>query len=83
MIAMATYKGFTASEIKKTEAKRNPIPNNHPLRPSRYSAMKNAVKTSNEPTSGIAKTTTAGIPTMARVVRSDFLFFKLNSGPET
>ncbi len=72
-----------ASDTRKTTAKRKPKPKSHPLSPSRYKAIKNAPNTKREPTSGIARTTTAGIAIIARAVHSDFLFFILKSGPAT
>ena len=75
--------GSTAKATRKTTAKIPPTPKNHPLSPSLNNAIKKAVKTSKEPTSGIAKTATAGIPIMARHVHKDFLVLILKSGPET
>ena len=67
-------------EVKNKVAKYAPIINKNPDKPSRNNAIKNAVKTIIDPTSGWSKIKIIGNKRVAKALALEIVFLKLNPG---
>jgi hypothetical protein len=73
MMVIATQIGSIARETRKPLQKEI-LPQQNSAQSFTIQGNKKGDKTNIEPTSGMARTTTAGIPTIAKVVSNDFCF---------